>query len=251
MRLSIEDIDVEKFIQLDKEQDEIYNIKREYEKQVAEQLAAYDKQAKKLEKQMIGVFCRGYWWSYDVDKSWRYPKKYSIKRVYFYGRNDFLITVKEVVKKKPYPGFKGEYTFDLEEFCKINIYETEEEAKQLYPKRTCPRCGKAIGFIQTELCRECIAKLQHEIEEFEKSHIFYHAPEGRVYQVRYENSGRKGRYRGFSGKHFVLRRLDTGEIIETTDLMSCGFRENIDNLPEIEFIEDVPSSKFVSDCFKR
>ena len=240
MRIKTEDIDLEKFFQLKQDLINSYQQESAYKNQVEEQLVLYNKQQEKLKKQMINVFHKGYWWSYDVDRSWRYPKKYSIKEVCSYSEKDFIITVKEVVKKKPYPGFKGEYRFDLEEFLKIDMYETEEEAKQLYPKRACPKCGKAMGFVQTELCKECMVKRKNEMREFEASHVFYHTPQGCIYIVGYENNGLKGHARGFGGQRFILRRLDNGEIIETTNLQSYGFRENDENLPEIEFIGDSP-----------
>jgi hypothetical protein len=43
---------------------------------------------------------------------------------------------------------------------------------------------------------------------------------------------------GYNGNYFKIRVLATGEIIETRNLWSIGCRENNDNYPLIEFVEE-------------
>lgn len=239
MRLSIQDIDVEKFIQLDKEKDEIYKQKREYEKQLENRLKEYDQQCEQITKQMLSLFPKGYWWSYDIDKNWKYPKKYSIKSVSKgYEDGDFFIIVKEVFKKKPWPGFTGEHHFFFDEFSKIDIYKTEEEAKQMYSQRICPKCGGFMGFSRMIWCHKCNSERLSKMKEFEKKHRFYCPEDGNVYQVNYEDELTSKYELGFYGRHFVIKRIDTGEIIHTNNLYDYGpFEKDKESLPHIEFLE--------------
>lgn len=238
MKINRENIDIEKIMLLAKEQNELKNEETAYKKQVEKRLDEYDKQHKQIKKQMINLFHKGYWWSYDIDKDYKYPKKYSIKDVWKSSiDDDFYITVKEVFKKKPWPGFTGEKILYFSEFSKIDIYETEEEARELYPKRVCPKCGKSMGFSKARWCKNCMNQWYKSIEEFEKNHTFYCAPKNGKYKVGYEDEFTKCWDRGFYGKHFLLKRLDTGEVIETSNLWSLGCGENTDNLPEIIFLD--------------
>lgn len=237
MKINKEDVDIEKIIQLDKEKDKICDQRDECQKQIEE----YNRQYDQINKQMINLLLKGYWWSCDIDKNWDLPKKYSIKDARM-GYNGLCITVKEVVKKKPWASFTGETLFNFDEFSKINIYKTEEDAKTLYPKRICPKCGGTMGFVKTGWCKKCMDQRYKDIEEFERSHTFYCALNGNIYKVGYEDEFNESEFKGFDGKHFILRRLDTGEIIETSNLWSCGFGDNTRNLPEIEFVYDNTNS---------
>ena len=84
----------------------------------------------KIEKnisKMKSILIKGYWYTYDVDIKWNNPKKYTIKEV-----SGKYITIREVVKKKPWKGFTGEHTYSLEDFLSLRIYKTEEEALKDY-----------------------------------------------------------------------------------------------------------------------
>jgi hypothetical protein len=79
------------------------------------------------ELRMKAMLPKGYWYTYDIDINWNRPKKYSIKNI---GRES--ITVKEVVKKKPWKGFTGEHTYSLKGFLCLKTYKTEKEALEDY-----------------------------------------------------------------------------------------------------------------------
>ena len=238
MRISRNDIDIEKIQQLDKQKHEIYKQKQAYKQQVEERLQAYDDQCAKIEKQTRDLFPRGYWWSYDIDKHWKYPKKYSIKSVSLSSWGEIYITVKEVFKKKPWPGFTGETLLDMDKFSKVDMYATEEEAKLLYSKRICPKCGGYMWSSKNDWCDNCIADRWKRIKDFEDAHQFYCPADENVYHVHYEDEFTSENGKGFYGRHFVLRRLDTGEVIHTNNLCACGpFQKDKDTLPHIEFLE--------------
>lgn len=178
---------------------------------------------------------KGYWWSYDVDTSWHKPKKYSIKDVTStcYG---VTITVKEVFKKKPWPGFTGEHRYDLKDFCNLHIYQTEQEAIELYPKRACPKCGNAMGWVKDTWCAACMNKRRSDAKEFEKNHKYYSPVIQCSYHVGYTDQFT--RTRGYDGHIFTFRVKETGEIIRTNNLWEDHRGPNTNNLPEIEFITE-------------
>ena len=178
---------------------------------------------------------KGYWWSYDVDTSWHKPKKYSIKDITS-TRYGVTITVKEVFKKKPWPGFTGEHYYDLKDFCNLHIYQTEQEAIELYPKRACPKCGNAMGWVKDTWCADCMRQRRIDAEEFEKNHRYYSPVTQQSYHVGYTDQFT--RRRGYDGHFFTLRVKDTGEIIRTNNLWSDNIGPNTNNLPEIEFITE-------------
>lgn len=179
---------------------------------------------------------KGYWWTYYIDKSYDNPKKYSIKDVYLYC-NNFYIKVKEFYKKAPYKGFTGEYGYSLDNFMKLEIYKTEEEAKSAYYNRICPKCGRIMKYANTVWCKECMEERDKKRTIFEKEHTFYNEKNNLIYTVGYVDELTRNSEKGYNGKHFTIQCLDTMEIIHTDNLWSSGiFGENIDNLPKIEFL---------------
>lgn len=206
---------------------EIKNTKKELEKK--------EKHKSYLESKIRALLPKGYWFTYEIDTSWKFPKKYSIKGVSCGGERVY-ITVKEVFKKKPWPTFTGESVYRLEEFVKLNIYKTEEEAKYGYAHRVCPKCGGFMWYGSDTWCDKCMHQRRLTADEFAKSHRFYDPITRHQYHVGYEDELTKPSWRGYEGQSFTIRRLDTGEIIHTNNLWSDGFGDNISNLPEIEFI---------------
>lgn len=90
----------------------------------------YETKIEELCKQIKDTLPKGYWYTCDIDKSWKRPKKYSIKTI-----DGSFITVKEVFKKKPWSGFTGEHTYSIEKFLNLRIHKTEQEAWAEYKAR--------------------------------------------------------------------------------------------------------------------
>lgn len=178
---------------------------------------------------------KGCWYSYDIDTSWKHPKKYSIKNVE-YHRTGIIITVKEAFKKKPWPGFTGEHFYDLHKFFKLNIHKTENEAIDWYTHRICPKCGGLMGYSEHSWCVSCMSERRIAMKNFNDSHKFYEPIEKHCYTVEYVDE--LTRTFGYNGQSFTIRRKDTGEIIRTNNLWSHGYGKNTQNLPEIEFIKE-------------
>lgn len=207
---------------------EIENAKKELKKK--ERHRSY------VESKIKSLLPKGYWFTYDIDTSWPHPKKYSVKNVSC-GGNKIYITVKEVFKKKPWPTFTGESVYCLEEFAELNIYKTAEEAKDAYVHRICPKCGGFMGYSSDKWCRKCIDDRWKKKREFESKHFYYCPDTDGCYQVGYEDELQRKSDKGFGGYRFVLRRLDTGEVIYTTNLISCYKSDAYNTLPQIEFVE--------------
>lgn len=209
---------------------------QDIEKQVDEKQKEIDSLQHKIsatKREMKNLLPKGYWYTYDIDENWNHPKKYSIKEV-----SCGYVTVKEVFKKKPWPGFTGEHVYRLENFLNLSIHKTEEEATEARKRRICPKCGNYMGLVQTEWCRDCMKERERIVKEFNESHKFRDAITGNVYGVEYEDELTKAWHRGYNGKFFVIRRLDTNEIIHTSNLWSWGSGKNMEGLPEIEFITE-------------
>lgn len=190
-----------------------------------------------LEEQVKSMLPKGYWYTYDIDTNWHKPKKYSIKQVAF-NQAGFYITVKEVLKKRPWVGYVDTRSYTIERFLTFNIYKTEEAALDAYMHRICPKCGGFMMHSEHQWCNACIEKRRQMAKQFEAQHIFYHPESERVYALQYEDELTHASQRGYNGQHFRIRRLDTKEIIDTTNLWSLGYSNNTDSLPEIEFLKE-------------
>ena len=213
---------------------EIENAKKEFEKKV--------KHRSYVESKIKSLLPKGYWFTYDVDTSWQHPKKYSIKNVSCDG-NKIYVTVKEVFKKKPWPTFTGESVYRLEEFAKLSIYKTTEEATDGYLHRICPKCRGFMGYSRRTWCNKCMNHRDIVKKDFRTAHSYYDPKTNQHYHVEYEDELTRPSDRGFEGQSFTIRRLDTGEVIYTRNLWSDGFGENKNNLPEIEFIKECQSDQ--------
>jgi len=210
--------------------------------------SAINEQKEKIkikEKELKTLLPKGYWWSYDIDTSWNRPKKYSIREISVCN-GKLYITVKEVFKKAPWKGFDGKRIYLLDKFIELNIYKTEEEAKRGHYNRICPKCGGIMKYASSKWCAECMIKRENEKQIFERNHMFYHPEEHRIYQVKYTDE--LSYLKGFYGRHFIMQRLDTMEIIHTDNLWSLGFCDiNEKKLPEIKFLENIPEGNYISD----
>ena len=183
------------------------------------------------------ILPKGYWWSYDVDKSWKHPKKYRIKEVSLVNKN-FFITVKEVFKKAPWKGFTGERGYYLSEFLELSIYKTEEQAKNAYYNRICPKCGGIMKYGKYKWCDACINERHERRVEFANNHRFYYPESDSIYTVGYVDELTRNCDKGHNGKHFTIQRLDTMEIIHTDNLWVGGSYEFKDTLPKIIFLPE-------------
>ena len=214
-----------------KEAKDISIIINEYENKLNRQ----KEKMKHTESEIKKLLPKGYWWSSDINKNFVLPKKYSIKNVEFdLICEDVCITVKESLKKKPWKNYDDEEYYYLEDFLKLNIYKTEEEAKKAVYNRICPNCGGVMKYTIKPWCDKCIEDRWNKMLEYEKTHVFYEPNKKLYYTMGYTDELTCDK--GFGGKHFIFKRLDTDEIIESDNLWSsCSHRGNA-NVPEIEFL---------------
>lgn len=140
-------IDMEKINKLREESVNINKLIEEKEKE----LKKITKELDDKNNEIKNLIAKGYWWTCDIDDTWKKPKKYSIKEVRCYKSGGIYLTVKEVFKKRPWHGFTGEYIYPLDEFIKINISKTEQEAAEKYYNRICPKCGGIMKYLKEQL----------------------------------------------------------------------------------------------------
>lgn len=214
------------------------NVERLYElgkgaKEIKQIIKAEEDKLKVFEEEAKKLLPKGYWYTCDIDSNWHKPKKYRIKNVSFGYDGDIYLTVKEVFKRKPWPTFTGEHSFSLSRFLNLAIYKTEEEALH----RPCPKCGGAMMSSRYKWCIKCMAERDKIAHDFDEKHKFYDPIKKHFVNVRYEDELTHSCSKGYDGARFVIRRIDTNEVIYTTNLFSVGYGENINNLPEIEFLE--------------
>lgn len=213
---------------------EKYNALSEKSSCIGEEIRKKKEEFDCVQKEIKKLFPKGYWWAFDIDDNWKRPKKYSIREVC-----DGYVTVKEVFKKAPWQGFTGLSNLSFERFFKLDIYKTEEEAKVAAYNRPCPKCGGPMKYGTDVWCGKCMRERYDRAEEYKKTHIFYDPKKKWEYAVGYTDELTRDIHKGFGGKHFKFKRLDTGEIIETDNLWSYGrVYENVRNLPLIEFINE-------------
>ena len=201
---------------------------------IQKEIENYNTQLEDIYKNIKSMLAKGYWYTCDIDLYWKKPKKYSIKNIYIKD-NKVDITVKEVFKKKPWSSFTGETYVPLNTFLNLNIYKTEEEAMDAYLHRICPKCGGFMLNSDLPWCGQCMKKREVARKEFDSTHRFYDPKRRHFYNVEYDDE--LVRDRGYGGAKFVIRRIDTNELIMTSNLWGCGFGDNVNNLPEIEFVE--------------
>jgi len=204
--------------------------------EIHQTIAQYESKLDETKAKILKLLPRGYWYSCEIDPNWHQPKKYSIREICVCS-NDIYITIKEVFKKLPWPGFTGKSDYSLNNFLKLKIYKTAEEAKEGYLHRICPKCGGFMMNSDHPWCSKCWSERARVINEFNDSHVFYCPSEDKNYHVEYEDEFIW--QKGFCGKHFTLRRMDTGEIIYTSNLWSSRKSNDFDTLPKIEFLKDI------------
>lgn len=209
-------------LKLDSDVREIGDIINQYEAKLGE-----------IEGEVLKMLPNGYWWACDIDYNTCKPKKYSIKGV-IAKKGGVYVTVKEAFKKAPWKGYDGKHYYPLTRFLNLRRYETEQEAMDVYLNRICPKCGESMMYSEETWCKSCIDTRWKLKKEFDDSHHFYNPSDGHFYSVEYEDE--LTRTRGYNGKHFTFKRMDTGEIVNTSNLWAWGRGENKNNLPEIEFL---------------
>ena len=210
-----------------------YNALAEEASQIGKIIKKQNEELDCVQKKIKNLFPKGYWWAFDIDDNWKRPKKYSIREI-----ENGYVTVKEVFKKAPWPGFTGISRLSFEKFFKLDIYKTEYEAREAAYNRPCPKCGGPMKFTTEVWCTKCLLDRRDRAEEYRKNHTFYESNRKTVYTVGYTDELTRDIHKGFNGKRFTFKRLDTGEIIETDNLWSgFGANGNVNNLPLIEFIE--------------
>ena len=174
-------------------------------------------------------------WACEIDESYHLPLHYKIKRIHYKSGN-LYVTTKDIRKKKPFDGWKGEDDLLLDDFIKINLYDSYDDALYSYKHRICPKCGGFMNLSRSIWCDKCI----HDYEEYLNTNEvnYYDQKQGRVYGVQpdVDDIVRRNFWKGYDGMYFKIRRLDTGEIIETHNLWSRGFGDNSENYPLIEFL---------------
>lgn len=187
------------------------------------------------------------WYAYDINR-FSHTNQYRVQKVKS-NSSRVRVVVREVDDKIPYPLLEH-FDFTLDEFTKLNISKSEEKAKDLYAHRICPRCGGFMGMSRYKWCPNCMKERAAIEQEYNDSHRFYDPEQQRFYTVKYVDE--LTRDFGFDRFEFTLRRLDTGEIIQTNNLWSDGYGENTDGLPEIEFIDskNKEKGKYVSDVIR-
>lgn len=174
-------------------------------------------------------------WTCEIDKHWHKPLHYKIKNISYYG-DTVYITTQDIRKKKPYDGWKGVDEIMLDKFMKIGLYDSYDTALKGFVERPCPRCGNFMHTSTFPWCRKCMDTYQEYLNANEQ--LYYDAKQQRVYGVQpdIDQEVYRNFWKGYDGISFKIRRLDTGEIIETHNLWSRGFGENNENYPLIEFI---------------
>jgi hypothetical protein len=123
----------------------------------------------------------------------------------------------------------------LNGFLKLDIYKTPEEATDAYYHRVCPKCGGFMMNSDKPWCINCMRNRWKIMEDFKAAHYFYEPKTKHILHMEYEDE--LTRDRGYNGQSFVIRRMDTGEIMHTSNLWSDRSGDNNEGYPEIEFID--------------
>lgn len=192
-------------------------------------------------------------YSRDIDHEWPYPKKYTMRSV-TYEDGKIYIKVRWNYKKQPWKGFNPDHIFTLEEFLKLRIGTTSNKANEIWQQRPCPKCGKPMGDSNCEWCFECVKHRQNKIVLLSEKYPWLYSEETElVYKIQYADE--LTRDYGFEGKEFIIKRLDTGELIKSNNVFSAhpGWAKNLDECPRIEFIKyygEFESKAYTEEQFK-
>lgn len=174
-------------------------------KQMEETINMYSKEIKEFAP-------RGYFYVYDKSRPLNAPIKCGVSDVCcIYGQIHFIL--KEVRKN-------SEKYFSLNEFLKLKFYRNGQDAMNDY--------------------KEFMVNRQKKIDEFKKNDTLFYGEDGYIYEMKYDDE--YVRERGYFGKKFTFQRLDTNEIIETSNLWSSNtsWYKNYETFPKIRFIGENP-----------
>lgn len=117
-------------------------------------------------------------------------------------------------------------------------------------KYFCIKCGSRIHYVSS-LCEECSKKRKQEKHDFENNHKYYDPKRNIVCHIGYDESDiYKYPEKGCYGRHYIMRRLDTGEIIETDNLWFDTIKNCGKNFPQIEFVYVEPKPVWCFDPFR-
>lgn len=176
-------------------------------------------------------------YSRDIDHNWQYPKKYTMRSVK-YENGKIYVKVRWDYKKEPWKGFNPEHIFTLEEFLNLRIGTSPNKANEVWQQRPCPKCGQPMGGSNFEWCCECVKHRQNKIVLLEEKYpLLYSEETGSIYRIQYMDE--LTRAPGYYGNEFIVKRLDTGELIKSNNVFSAhsSWAKNLDECPRIEFIK--------------
>lgn len=176
-------------------------------------------------------------YSRDIDHGWKFPKKYTVTNV-TYENGRVYVTVKWEYKKKPWVGFDPRHCFRLEEFLTLNIGATYNAAIEAWQQRPCPKCGQPMGDSERSWCEDCMTIRDQKISLFHTLYPgLYDEEDDCIYDLEYVDE--LTRRWGYSGAEFIVKRLDTGEIIKTNNIYSAhsSWAKNLSLRPRIQFIK--------------
>lgn len=199
---------------------------------ICDTIALYQKKKKEIEDQIKSILPKGYFYACDIDSHWHRPKKYSIKNVSCDASSNIILVVKEAFKKKPWADFTGEHYYTVQDFFNLTTYKTAQEAMN----RPCSKCGGPMGNATGVWCEACMIKRRLAMQTFGHNY-FYDPKENHIVVIEYEDELIPPSVKGYGGMSFTMRRLDTNEILHTTNLQSVGYGPNVNNYPEVEFIK--------------
>ena len=177
---------------------------------------------REIQKEIKGYFPENHFWTIHQDvRGTKKPREYEIEKVRFESlERGFIVSLKYHYKSyKNQPNVRTIKMF-LGEFFGATFYLSKKHAWFAYFNRPCPKCGNSMGDSEKDWCNECMEDRAKREVDFNKNHMFYHKKHKTIYLVRYTDE--LTRNKGFDGKHFTIRRLDTGEILETNNLWDMG-----------------------------
>jgi hypothetical protein len=200
------------------------------------QITILEKKENSITSQIKKMFPNTFW-TCEIDHNWHYPLHYRIAEVSCYPDGIYIRT-KDIRKKKPFNGWTGENYISFDEFVKIGLYGSYDEALDGYKHRICPKCGGHMGTSHYPWCSECMSAYSKYLNDNTKR--YYNADDKGIFEVQpdIDPALTMNFKSGYNGNYFKIRVLATGEIIETRNLWSIGCGENNDNYPLIEFVEE-------------
>ena len=186
-------------------------------KAIKDNIVKMELELKEYFKEIKEMSVKGYFYLYETSYPLDHPIKCSIKDVECWnGWKKGIIYVIAETKKR----YNNEHCYSLNEFLNLNLYRKEEEAYKDY--------------------NDFITNRNNKIKEFVKKGTLFYGEDGYVYEMKYDDE--YVRERGFGGRTFTFQRLDTNEIITTSNLWSSntwGYKD-FETFPRIRFIGEKP-----------